>query len=60
MRKICVLLAVLAWYGNPARGQAPAAATPPLIVIRAGTLIDGQSDTTKKTQLIFIRGGRIE
>jgi imidazolonepropionase-like amidohydrolase len=60
MRKICVLLAVLVWYGNPARGQAPAAATPPLIVIRAGTLIDGQSDTTKKMQLIFIRGGRIE
>jgi imidazolonepropionase-like amidohydrolase len=60
MRKICVLLAVLVWYGNPARGQAPAAAPPPLIVIRAGTLIDGQSDTTKKTQLIFIRGGRIE
>src|ERR1700751_1075060 len=60
MRKICVLLAVLVWYGKPAGGQAPAAATPPLIVIRAGTLIDGQSDTTKKMQLIFIRGGRIE
>jgi imidazolonepropionase-like amidohydrolase len=60
MRKICVLLAVLAWYGKPARGQAPAATTSPLIVIRAGTLIDGQSDTTKKTQLIFVRGGRIE
>jgi imidazolonepropionase-like amidohydrolase len=60
MRKICVLLAVLAWYGKPARGQAPAAATSPLIVIRAGTLIDGQSDTTKKMQLVFVRGGRIE
>jgi imidazolonepropionase-like amidohydrolase len=60
MRKICVLLAVLVWCGKPARGQAPAAAAPPLIVIRAGTLIDGQSDTAKKMQLIFIRGGRIE
>ena len=60
MRTICVLLAVLVWCGKPAYGQAPAAAAPPLIVIRAGTLIDGQSDTTKKMQLIFIRGGRIE
>jgi imidazolonepropionase-like amidohydrolase len=60
MRKICVLLAVLVWYGKPVLGQAPAAAAPPLIVIRAGTLIDGQSDTAKNMQLIFIRGGRIE
>jgi imidazolonepropionase-like amidohydrolase len=32
----------------------------PLIVIRAGTLIDGVSDTTRKNQLIFVRGQRIE
>jgi imidazolonepropionase-like amidohydrolase len=35
---------------------APAA----LIVIRAGTLIDGQSGVPKKNQLVFVRGNRIE
>jgi imidazolonepropionase-like amidohydrolase len=38
--------------------QTPFPAT--LTVIRAGTLIDGQSDATRKNQLIFIRGARIE
>jgi imidazolonepropionase-like amidohydrolase len=33
---------------------------PPLTVIRAGTLIDGQSETPRKNQLIFVRGQRIE
>jgi imidazolonepropionase-like amidohydrolase len=37
-------------------GAAPAA----LIVIRAGTLIDGQSGAPKKNQTIFVRGNRIE
>ena len=32
----------------------------PLTVIRAGTLIDGQSDSPRKNQLIFVRGHRIE
>lgn len=32
----------------------------PLTVIRAGTLIDGQSDAPRKNQLIFVRGNRIE
>jgi len=32
----------------------------PLIVIRAGVLIDGQSDAPKQHQLIFVRGERIE
>jgi imidazolonepropionase-like amidohydrolase len=31
-----------------------------LTVIRAGTLIDGASDTPRKNQLIFVRGERIE
>jgi imidazolonepropionase-like amidohydrolase len=31
-----------------------------LVVIRAGTLLDGQSETPRKNQLIFIRGERIE
>jgi imidazolonepropionase-like amidohydrolase len=32
----------------------------PLTVIRAGTVIDGQSDSARSNQLIFIRGERIE
>jgi len=32
----------------------------PLTVIRAGTLIDGQSETPRKNQLIFVRGQRVE
>jgi imidazolonepropionase-like amidohydrolase len=39
-------------------GQEPAPAA--LIVIRAGTLIDGQSGAPKKNQTIFVRGNRIE
>ncbi len=31
-----------------------------LTVIKAGTVIDGQSETPKKNQLIFVRGERIE
>jgi len=36
------------------------AATASLVVIRAGTLIDGQSLAPKKNQLIFVRGNHIE
>ena len=36
------------------------ASSAPLIVIRAGVLIDGQSDAPKQHQLIFVRGERIE
>ncbi|MFI5097683.1 MAG: amidohydrolase family protein [Candidatus Acidiferrales bacterium] len=31
-----------------------------LVVIRAGALLDGQTETARKNQLIFIRGERIE
>jgi imidazolonepropionase-like amidohydrolase len=41
-----------------AQSQIPVAA--PLTVIRAGTLIDGASDTPRKNQLIFVRSDRIE
>jgi len=41
--------------------RAQMAASPaPLVVIRAGVLIDGQSDAPRKDQLIFVRGERIE
>jgi len=44
---------------TPGRAQSPSSSAP-LIVIRAGVLIDGQSDAPKQHQLIFVRGERIE
>jgi imidazolonepropionase-like amidohydrolase len=46
--------------GGNSRAQAQKTETAPLMVIRAGTLIDGQSETPRKNQLIFVRGQRIE
>lgn len=60
MQKIQVLLAMIWLCAIPACAQAPANNALPLIVIRTRSLIDGQSDTVKKNQLIFVRGDRIE
>ncbi|MGB7845324.1 MAG: amidohydrolase family protein [Candidatus Acidiferrum sp.] len=60
MQKNHLLLAIFCACAIAARGQAPATSAPPLIVIRAGSLIDGQSDVAKKNQLIFVRANRIE
>jgi imidazolonepropionase-like amidohydrolase len=46
--------------GAAAPAQSAPQAAVSLIVIRAGTLIDGVSETTRKNQLIFVRGERIE
>jgi imidazolonepropionase-like amidohydrolase len=43
-----------------ARAQSGTPAAGALTVIRAGTLIDGVSETPKRNQLIFVRGERIE
>ncbi|HZQ21706.1 MAG TPA: amidohydrolase family protein [Terriglobales bacterium] len=44
-----------------AQEKAPTSSTPPAVtVIRAGTLIDGKSNSPKRDQLIVIRGNRIE
>jgi imidazolonepropionase-like amidohydrolase len=43
-----------------ASAQSTNPATGPLTVIRAGTLIDGSSESARKNQLIFVRGDRIE
>ena len=56
MSLICLLL--LASDALRAKQSAPDSAQ--LTVIRAGTLIDGTSETPKKNQLIFVRGERIE
>jgi imidazolonepropionase-like amidohydrolase len=59
MRIIGSALVLLALCGAGMRAQT---AAPPaqLMVIRAGVLIDGQSDAPRKNQLIFVRGERIE
>ncbi|HEY4978641.1 MAG TPA: amidohydrolase family protein [Candidatus Acidoferrum sp.] len=58
LRAIFAVLVSLAL--NVVAGRAQTAAPRPLTVIRAGTMIDGQSDTTRSNQLIFVRGERIE
>lgn len=60
MRKLTVLLAMLWWCVSTVYGQDHASVNAPLTVIRAGSLIDGQADTARKNQLIFVRGNRIE
>ena len=59
---LLILCAAIAGLTNRERARAQntpqAAAT--VIVIRAGTLIDGVSETPRKNQLIFVRGERIE
>jgi imidazolonepropionase-like amidohydrolase len=60
MRRFGLLfLLVMLWSAN---SQAQVQKTEPLAltVIRAGTLIDGQTETPRKNQLIFVRGNRIE
>jgi imidazolonepropionase-like amidohydrolase len=49
----------LALFVATGRAQSPAPPAP-LIVIRAGIVIDGQGVTPKQHQLIFVRGERIE
>jgi imidazolonepropionase-like amidohydrolase len=55
---ICFLLALTSRQLVGQTSSAHAAST--LTVIKAGTLIDGASDTQRKNQLIFVRGERIE
>ena len=51
----------LVFAQNAPRGApAPRASRPRLIVIRAGTLIDGTGAAPRRNQLIFVRGERIE
>ena len=40
--------------------QSSSPSTPAMVVIRAGTLIDGKSDKPRHDQLVVIRGNRIE
>jgi imidazolonepropionase-like amidohydrolase len=60
MKRLGLLFLLFVLCGGISRAQAQKAETAPLTVIRAGTLIDGQSETPRKNQLIFVRGHRIE
>jgi len=60
MKRFGLLFLLVVLCVVDSRAQAQKAATAPLTVIRAGTLIDGQSETPRKNQLIFVRGNRIE
>src|SRR5690242_16822988 len=60
MRKQAIGLCIFLLFSVIRTTAQTAAAAPALMVIRAGTLIDGTSDTAKKNQLIFVRGERIE
>jgi len=51
---------MLAMSGDISLGQSGMQGAAPLTVIRAGTLIDGVSESPRKNQLVFVRGGRIE
>jgi len=60
MRKCLLLLCLLALACGRNSGQVSSAgATPALTVIKAGVLIDGETETPRKNQLIFVHGERI-
>ena len=54
---LVIFLCALMAGASPGQTRAPETA---LTVIRAGTIIDGVSETPRKNQLIFVRGERIE
>jgi imidazolonepropionase-like amidohydrolase len=58
LKTVAGLFAILAIFTTVARAQSTVPAG--LTVIRAGTLIDGQGDSPRNNQLIFVRGERIE
>jgi imidazolonepropionase-like amidohydrolase len=60
MKRLGLLVLLVVLCGADVFGQGQKTETTPLTVIRAGTLIDGQSESPRKNQLIFVRGNRIE
>jgi imidazolonepropionase-like amidohydrolase len=59
-KAILCLASLLVVSRGSLRAQTAAPSGASLTVIRAGTLIDGASDAPRKSQLIFVRGERIE
>ena len=60
MRKLLLICVAAALACGTARPQNAGKDIGNLVVIRAGSLIDGTSDAVRKNQLIFVRGKRIE
>jgi imidazolonepropionase-like amidohydrolase len=60
MKRFGLLFLLAVSCAANSRAQSQKMESAPLTVIRAGTLIDGQSETPRKNQLIFVRGDRIE
>jgi imidazolonepropionase-like amidohydrolase len=60
MKRFGLLFLLVVLFAGDSYPQAQKMESSPLTVIRAGTLIDGQSETPRKNQLIFVRGHRIE
>jgi imidazolonepropionase-like amidohydrolase len=60
MKKIMASLAALVFLTAGVLLGQTRPAPGPLVIIRAGTLIDGSGGTPKKNQLIFVRGDHIE
>jgi len=61
MPKCLLVLSLLVLVCGRSSGQASStSAAPALTVIKAGALIDGETETPRKNQLIFVRGERIE
>ena len=60
MKRFGLLFLLVVCYTQISHAQSQKSETAPLTVIRAGTLLDGQSETPRKSQLIFVRGHRIE
>ena len=60
MKRLGLLVLLVVLCGADVFAQGQKTETAPLTVIRAGTLIDGQSESPRKNQLIFVRGNRIE
>src|SRR5580765_7568686 len=57
---LLIVFSALVLCTGDLRAQTVAPSKGSLIVIRAGTLIDGANDTPRKNQLIFVRGEHIE
>jgi imidazolonepropionase-like amidohydrolase len=60
MKRFGLLFLLVVWCTANSYSQTQKVETASLTVIRAGTLIDGQSESPRKNQLIFVRGHRIQ
>src|ERR1700724_4759762 len=61
MKKHIALAVFLLIFVTPkVRSQSQASSAEQVTVIRAGSLIDGSNGSSRKNQLIFVRGNRIE